>query len=79
MSLEKRRILMKTFVESRFNYCSLIWVSHPRTLSNKINRILERALRKVHSGYKLSFNALLENNGSFSTHHRNIQSLAIEI
>ena len=26
MSLEKRRIVMKTFIESQFNYCPLIWI-----------------------------------------------------
>ena len=79
MSLEKRRIVMKKFVESQFNYCPLIWMLHARTLNNKINRLHERALRIVYSDYKSSFNTLLEKDGSFSIHHRNIQSLAIEI
>ena len=79
MSLEKRRIVMKTFVESQFNYYPLIWMLHARTLNNKINLLHERALRIVYSDYKSSFNTLLEKDGSFSIHHRNIQSLAIEI
>ena len=36
MSLEKRRIVIETFVEWKLNYCSLIWVSHSRILNNKI-------------------------------------------
>ena len=28
MSLEKRRIVMKTFIKSQFNYCPLIWMLH---------------------------------------------------
>ena len=36
---------MKTFVESQFNYCNLIWMLHFRTSNNKINRLHERALR----------------------------------
>ena len=79
MSLEKRRIVVKTFLESQFNYCPLIWMLHSWTLNNKINRLHERALRIVYSDYKSSFNTLLEKDGSFSIHHRNIQSLAIEI
>ena len=77
MSLEECRIVMKTFAESQFSYFPLMWMLHSRTLNNKINR--ERALKVVYSDYKSSFNTLLEKDGSFSIHHRNIQSLAIEI
>ena len=79
MSLETRRTLMKAFIESQFNYCPLIWMFHSRTLNNKINRIHERALRTVYSDYNSSFNELLDKDGSFMIHQRNVQSLAIEI
>ena len=79
MSLEKRRTLMKAFIESQFNYCPLIWMFHSRTLNNKINRIQDRALRTVYSDYNSSFNKLLDKDGSFTIHQRNVQSLAIEI
>ena len=52
---------------------------HSRTLNNKVNRIPERALRTVYSGYSLYFNKLLDKDGSFTIHQRNVQSLAIEI
>ena len=65
ISLEKRRIVMKTFVESQFNYCPLIWMLHSRTLNNKINLLHERALRIVYSDYNASFNTLLDKDGSF--------------
>ena len=37
MSLEKRRILIKAFFDSQFEYCSLCWMFHSRTLNNRIN------------------------------------------
>ena len=77
--LEKRRIMMKTFVESQFNYCPLIWMFHSRTIYNKMNRLQKRALRIVYSYLKSSFEGLLIKNNSFSIRERNIQSLAIEI
>ena len=52
---------------------------HSRTLNSKINRIHERALRTVYSDYNSSFNELLDKDGSFTIHQRNVQSLAIEI
>ena len=36
MSLEKSKIVMKTFVKSQFNYRSLIWMLHSRTLNIKL-------------------------------------------
>ena len=50
-----------------------------RTLYNLISRIHEGELRTVYSDYKSPFNKLLDKNGSFKIHQRNIQSLAIEI
>ena len=70
---------MKTFVDSQFNYCPLIWMFHSRRLDNKINNVHEKALRIVYSDYKSTFQELLDKDASFSVHHRNIQTLAIEI
>ena len=39
MSLEKRKTLMRAFIESQFNYCPLIWMLRSRALNNKINHI----------------------------------------
>ena len=52
---------------------------HSRTLNNKTNHIHERALRTVYSDYNSSFNELLDKDGSFTIHQRNVQSLATEI
>ena len=41
MSLEKRRLIMKAFVNSQSGYCPLIWMFHNRTLNNRINTIHE--------------------------------------
>ena len=76
---EKLRLVMKTFIESQFNYCPLIWMCHNRTLNAKINRLHERALRVVYKDYNLSFEELLEKDKSFTIHDRNLQKLAIEM
>ena len=76
MSLDKRKMLLRAFIESQFS--SLIWMFHSRTLNNKINRLHEKALRIVYGDYKSKFDELLEKDYSFSIHHRNIQTLAID-
>ena len=76
---EKLRLIMKTFVESQFNYCPLIWMFHSRKLNTKINKLHERALRIVYKDENLTFQQLLEKDNSFTIHERNLQKLAIEM
>ena len=59
-----------TWIKARF--CPLIWIFHSRTLSNNINGLHEKALRVAYGDYKSKFDELLEKDGSFSIHHRNI-------
>ena len=79
MELTKRRILMNAFFDSQFKYCPLIWMFHSRNLNNEINRLHERCLRVIYNDKTSSFEKLLEKNNSVSIHHRNIQTLAIEM
>ena len=52
---------------------------HSRRLNKKINNVYEKALRIVYSGYISTFQRLQDKDTSFSVHHKNIQTLAIEI
>ena len=36
MGINKRRILMKSYIISQFNYCSLVWMCYRSCLSNKM-------------------------------------------
>ena len=79
MNKEKRRLILKAFIESQFGYCPLVWMFHNRTLNNRINRLHERALRITYKDSHLSFQELLDLDGSFTIHHRNLQRLATEM
>ena len=35
----KLRVVMKTLIDSQFNYCPLTWMFHSRILNNKINKL----------------------------------------
>ena len=79
MNIEKRKLLMNSFFNAQFNYCPLIWMLHTRCNNNKIKHLHERCLRLTYCDKKSSYEELLEKNGSVSIHHKNIQSLAIEM
>ena len=79
MTVKQKKILMKSFFESQFGYCPLVWMFYSRGINNKINHLHERALRIIYKGNTSTFEELLEKDNSFSVHHRNIQSLAIEL
>ena len=79
LSEEKLKLIMKTFIETQFNYCPLIWMCHSRDLNRKINKLHERALRVVYQDKHLTFEQLLNKDGSITIHERNIQKLAVEM
>ena len=79
LPFKKRRILFKAFIESQFKYCPLVWMFHGRQTNDKINKLHERALRIVYNDTITSFEELLIKDKSFTIHHQNIQSLAIEM
>ena len=52
---------------------------YDRGVNNKINKIHERALHYVYQNEALSFEDSLKMDESVTSHHRNIQHLAIEM
>ena len=79
MSFKQRRILLKTFMESQFGYCPLIWMFHSRRVNDKINHLNERSLCIVYKDNYSSYVDFLAKDKSFTIHHRNIQPLDIEL
>ena len=71
--------MLKTFFESQFSYCPLLWMFCSRKLNHKIDRLHERALRVAYADYKSSFEDLLTRDGTDTVHHRNLRVLAIEM
>ena len=79
MNMQKRRIIMKSFVTSQVGYCPLIWKFHSRRLHNKINSIHERALRITYQDHISTYQELLNKDNSVSKHHRNLLVLTTEM
>ena len=64
-SLQKRRILTKSFISSQFNYCPVVWMCHSRSL-DKVNHIYEMAFCILYQDFESSFPALLVKDDSFT-------------
>ena len=67
MNVSKKRIIMKSSIESQFGYCPLISMFHIRGLNNKINRIHERALRIAYNDTSSLYGELLTKDRSVET------------
>ena len=79
LSTGKLRVVVKSFTESQFGYCPLIWMFHIRALNHRINRIHEQALRLVYKSPTLIEEELLVKDNSFTIHGKNLQCLATEM
>ena len=80
IDINKRRMLMKTFVSSHFSYFPLIWMFHSRKPEHRINRIHKRTLKLAYQdSFDLTFQELLAKTKSVSVHQKNLQFLATEI
>ena len=53
LDTNKLKLIMKTFIESIFNYCPLTWMFHSRKLNNRINKLHERPLKIVYKNPSL--------------------------
>ena len=49
MSLEKRKTLMKTFIETQFNYCPLLSMLHSERLNNKSKSGFQNCQKNIQS------------------------------
>ena len=75
INIRKICILMNSFLNSQFNFCPLAWMFHVRSINNKINSLHERVLCILYNDFKLSFENLLEKDGTISIHFKNLQIL----
>ena len=71
--------MANAFINSHFNYASLIWMLAGKTTINKRCKIHYRTLQVVHSKYNKSCDKLPQINKDFSIHQKHLRILALEI
>ena len=60
MDLLKRRVIMKTYVNSQLCNCLLVWMIYSRSINNEISRFHKRPLKIVYKDKFSSFGTPLE-------------------
>ena len=60
MSLERRIVLLKSFIESKFAPCSLVWMCFDKAIDNRKNHLQEPTLSSVYNENVSKFEKLLE-------------------
>ena len=79
MGMTEKTILMKSFILSSFNYCPLVWHFCSKRDTDKMEKILKRALRKVLDDYESDYETLLQKAKMQTQHVGRMKTLAIEI
>jgi len=79
MDFPKKKILFNAFFDCQFAYSPLAWMIHHRDSNHKINRVHEKCLRVIFNDKNSTFQELLEKNHSVCIHHKNLQTLCIEM
>ena len=76
-SLRRRGGLMKSFIESQFAYCPLVWMCCDKISDNHINHLHQRAT--VYNDNVSTLEKLLEKDNCVTIYIRNLRILATEL
>ena len=75
---KSKSIIYNSFIRSNFKYCPLVWHLCGKTNNNKLEKIQERSLRILQDTYELSYEELLNRNGSSTLLLHRIKLLLLE-
>ncbi len=77
---EEKKIIYNTFILANFNYCPIVWHFCGTTMTGKIEKVQERALRFLQNDFKSAYyDKLIENSGFELLHVRRIKLIACEV
>ena len=71
--------LFNAVLKPQLNYCPFAWMLCSRTSKIMINKVYERALRVILGDNLSDFESLFQNIRDIRSHHKNIQSLMIDV
>ena len=78
LTLEKTKLLYNAFINSQFNYASVIWMFCRKKDYLKIEKIQYKALKIIYNSSE-SYEELLARSNEVSIHQKHLRALATEI
>ena len=75
----KKKMIFNALIKSQLSYCPSVWLFCSRQTNNMINKIHERTLRIGLNDLINDFETMLRNMNDTTIHHRNTQTLMIEL
>ena len=75
MGFNEKEVLLKSFVQSNFNYCPLVWDFYSSKSLNKIEKIQERALRIIYNDSTSHYNQLLNKSSKASMEVKRLRNI----
>ena len=78
LSDKTRLIIFKSFIQSNFNYCPIVWHFCSKSNSEKLEKLQFRALRIVFNDYEASYENLLSRVNMTTLHLNRMKNIAIE-
>ena len=79
LTVEKAKMLANAFINSQFNYASLVWMFAGKFSINKICKIHYRTLQVIHIDYQKSYDELLDINKDVNIHQKHLRILVLEV
>lgn len=78
-SQKERKILVKTYVLSYFNYCPLVWHFCGKGDLHKMEKLQERAIRFITEDYTSEYANILNNLGESTLYLKRVRLIAQEV
>ena len=78
LSNKTRLIIFKSFIQSNFDYCPIVWHFCSKSNSEKLEKLQFRALRIVCNDYEASYENLLSRVNMTTLHLKKMKNIAIE-
>ena len=72
-------MLANVFINSQFNYTSLVWMFAGKISITKICKIHHRTRQVIHNDYQKSYDELLDINNDVNIHQKHLRILALEV